>query len=438
MESEKMTNRRGFSLVEIMVTIAVSTLVLSGIVLTFNRITASANNAARGSSLTNTTRGLADLIKYDLQSAGRGIADLSALDIRYRFTPEYSGWESGDPEPEPYFYGIEDLIFNQTDETTEIILHTFDYDYSASGKGKNPTFVIAFDDDENWPDTGAYVGPVYLASNSQADLEGLANGDIIIFYKQHVFAEASAFEDHAIWNAGIVDVDGNPDNEALILQVGTVGDITAESHALGLDFEAAVTFQYGPIFDNNPPDTNRLNTRWEKPAETFSTGMSDTLGIPKNTFLGRKLGDGNSFNRIHYYVTRASDDDPIVLIRSVNGVEQVVATGVTDFSIRLGIDVPLDLSPDSIDRKTHMDGYVSRLDSSAWTRGFEDTVNPWASLSNADFKRVIGRHAIAAEVSFTQESLEGDTAEKDGHNRSRTFVQQFTIANAKLPMSGNY
>jgi len=126
------------------------------------------------------------------------------------------------------------------------------------------------------------------------------------------------------------------------------------------------------------------------------------------------------------------------MIRAINGVEQVVATNVTDFSIRLGIDVPLDLTPDSIDRKTHMDGYVSRLDGTAWTRGFEDTVNPWASITNAEFKRIIGRHAIAAEVTFAQESLEKDTGEKDSPSRSRSFVQQFTIANAKLPMSGNY
>jgi hypothetical protein len=204
-----------------------------------------------------------------------------------------------------------------------------------------------------------------------------------------------------------------------------------------LDFEASITVQYGPIFDNNPPDTNRLTTKWEKPAEVFSTGMSDTLGIPKTTFLARKLGDGDSFSRIHYYVTRASDDDPVVLVRASNGVEQVVATGVTDFSIRLGIDVPLDTNPSAVQR-ANMDGYVSRLDSSAWSRGYEDTVNPWSSLSNADFKRIIGRHTVAAEVTFTQQSLQTDTAEKDAPHRTRSFVQQFTIPNAKLPMSGNY
>jgi hypothetical protein len=84
-----------------------------------------------------------------------------------------------------------------------------------------------------------------------------------------------------------------------------------------------------------------------------------------------------------------------------------------------------------------MDGYVSRMDSSAWTRGYEDPTNSW-SLSNSDFKRVIGRHTVAAEVTFTQESLHNDTAEKDTPNRTRSFVQQFTIPNAKLPMSGNY
>ena len=423
------SRRSGFSIVEVLTTVAVTTVVMAGVVVTFNRITRSANNATRGSDLTNSTRGLGDMLRYDFAMAGKGINDLNALNIRHRFTDAFSGRQTGDPEPEPFLYGIAD-VSEDANGFSEISLHWFDYDLTAGDSARNPTFIAS----GVWLTGATQTGPVILQSNNTDALDGLESGDMLLFYKLHIFNQEDSFQTSAIWNAGITDNNGDPANEAIVLQVDQVIDPTLG--LLGFSDLAGVkivTFTDGTVFSNTFPTDNILDIAFEDYIGGLTSKLDATLNMPNYVFLARKLGDKNSFNRVQYKVDRESSTDPWVLLRTHNGVEEVVATRVTQFQVRLGLDVPIGRTPGAVDRDD-MDGYVTSLNPASWTGGFADSSSNWGSLTTSQFVQIIGRHTIAATVSFTQESAVKDTGDADQSVKQRSFVRIYPTSNNTLPM----
>ena len=420
----------GFTLLEVMVAVAITAVVLAGVVTTFSNVTKSTRNAARASDLTNSSRGLAHLLEYDFASAGKGLGDINALNIHYKFTHPDDGGIVNEPVPDTTLYGVTDLTVDG-DGFSEVVLQWFDYDLAGVAANKNPTFIVDFSAIQlGLTPIEDYDGTAYLISNKAEHLDEVKVGDIFLFYKNTVFADSEKFETDAIWNAGIVDDLGSPANGAVILQVESVG--TAEDDVTSLGggeyFDrVAVTFSNSRIFDRTLGASLANPTLFTTYAMEMSTEIKDEMRLPEATYLARKLGDGDSFHRVHYRVegsgaTRA-------LVRDHNGQEEVVATGVNEFLVSIGVDVP-EKDPDAVVRDD-MDGFVTSMSSSSWVTQLSDM----GSLSAEQFKRLVGRHAIGAQVYFSQQSLAGDTGDSDSDHKERSFVQQFRILNNSLPVA---
>jgi hypothetical protein len=142
--------------------------------------------------------------------------------------------------------------------------------------------------------------------------------------------------------------------------------------------------------------------------------------------LARYLGDAGSFNRVAYYIQRGTaPGDPDVLVRNHNGELAALATEVEEFTVRIGIDSDAGVGPESV-TASMADGLISRVNQTDnWTTGQEQD-SRWDGLSIEEFKQILGRHAIQAEVTFTQASskVDGD----------RSFSQIYRIANGGLPL----
>ncbi len=435
----KNRNYSGFSLVELMTTIAVVGVVMVGVIATFSRINSSTKNASRGLDITNSTQGIQELLKHDFGKAGKGISDLAALNFHYKFSPSFVQ----ETTPSPFLYGVADLDYDSMSGSSEVTLQWFDYSLSAANEGRNPTFLMAFDTGESWDATGLYTGPVHILSNNSTYLNEIESGDIFVFYRYQIFTEASEFaEGAAIWNSNVVDEAGNPVNSAVVLQIGTVTspiDVAQPAeHGIDLDFQVTATLAPSTFFDNDL-SANPVVTPYVKMSRTFPSALIDendgALRFPASAYLARKLGNSSGFHRVHYRVEDSSQGEKI-LVRNENGRREIVATGVTKFEVYIGIDTANGMQPDAI-QNTDIDGYVSSMSRPSWTRGLSDPDNGWG-VSEEEFKIILGRHAMAAEVHFTQQSTFRDSADQDtggeGNRKIRSFVQQFRIWNNGLPM----
>ena len=423
--------KSGFSLVEMMTAIAITTVVMTGVVVTFSRVTKSADNAERSSAITNTSRGLADILRSDFIAAGKGFSDLKALDIHFRFGP---GFRVSGSRSDLLMYGIADLYYKPDDTTSEIILHYFDYDIR-----ENPTFI--FHTEETWGESGTttYTEGYVISSDVGAldEIQGIEDG-IWLIYKYDWLVKA-AEDGMTIWNTGYNGDD--PLNHGIILQAGTTGVVETGAYAdhyLGddpdtgdsLGSQMKLNFSDGPIFSNDLGG-NAIKTPLVKAANsvpaTLDRGPDGShYRFPEGYWLARYLGDGNSFNRISYYIQRGSaPGDPDVLIRDHNGEIAALATEVEEFTVNIGIDSDVGIGPTFV-TKAMADGLISRVgDVDNWTTGQEQDAR-WDSLSVHEFKQILGRHAIQAEVTFTQVShkVDGD----------RSFVQLYRIVNGSLPL----
>ena len=121
--------KKGFTLTEMMTTLLVTSIVMAGVVVTFNKVTTSADNAARSADLTNSARGLAALLASDFANAGRGFSDLNALDIRFQYHEDFYIFPTGSTK-DLNMYAISDLAFDESKGLSEITLNWFDYDIS--------------------------------------------------------------------------------------------------------------------------------------------------------------------------------------------------------------------------------------------------------------------------------------------------------------------
>ena len=426
---------RGFSLVEVLITVAITTVVMAGLVTTFAQVTKGVNNATRKTAQTNSVRGLSEMLRHDLSAAGSGVGDLRAYNTHFVLSEDVTGIDPGGSNADdlaPFFYGIDDLAYDvvNTKLFSSITLQWFDFDYT--GTDSMPIF---FASDYEWDAGGTYTGPMQLATNNENHLDNLESGDIMIFYKLRLMLEAGLYKDNVIWNAGLTDLDGNPDGEAIILQVATV-TAGGTGGFSDLTYKGEVTFKSDGVFMNSFSQIDdRMKTMIEDNSGTLIGNLSDEGHPPKWAFVGRKLGGAGSFHRVRYHVEYATEMKAYVLLRSSNvgttSYDEVVATDIYEFEIRLGLDVPVGTAPDAVLR-ADMDGYVSSADGTRWTMG--TGTNPyglpgWGSLTNDQYKMMIGRHALVADLLFTQQV--DDVFE--GGKVKRSFRQQIRLPNNNLP-----
>ncbi len=419
----------GFSLVELLVAVGIAVVVLGGLVKTFSDITKSTANANRASDMTSVTRGVAQLLEYDLSQTGRGISDVSALNVHYKFIPPPTGIVD-EAVPQLSLYGLADL--DHDGSFSEVTLQWFDYDMAGTSGVSNPTFVVDFGDLQGLltDPLSNFNGSAMLISNNLAALRGVAEGDIFLFYKYRVFNEIEKFQTDAIWNAGLVDALGNSDIEAFILQIGSVQTPDTDTSGLGMDYEMEITFSDDSIFERDL-GSYAAETLFRAYSLVLTTEVRTELKLPSALFLARKLGDSDSFNRVNYFVESRGGNN--VLIRSHNGVEEVVATNVAKFDVSAGLDVT-NKAPDDI-LIEDMDGYVTALDADFWAMSFSD----WGgSMTVEEYRRILGRHTMAVQVDFSVESLTKDFSDADaggsGGHKIRSFSRQFRLWNNSMPI----
>lgn len=432
----KRNYEKGFSLVELMATVAITTLVLAGVVTTFGRIASSSKNTSKSAALTNSTRGLSGLLASDFASAGRGFSDLLLINIRYQFSESFYTF-GPDEERSPYMYAITDLRYDQTTESSEITMNYFDYDLRRS-----PSFCFlpseAETDEEDW---GTATRTTYeggrLYSSTVESFDQVKEGDIFLIYPLVAFVEAPDKE-KTPWNnyAGRID--------AVILQVSQVSEVQGGEEGgtdhMGLSAMMEITFGDGPIFsnkldavlENDEPITDKV---------TFTEGLERKTGYAMDgkTWVARRLGNADSFSRITYEVIAGDEAEGTqVLARRRNGTPDLVATDVQTFKVQLGLDIDPTLTADMTQmERADMDGRVSRMTAGFWTYG-KDIDNAWDSTSEDDFRIAIGRHALQAEVEFLQMgSLDTTEQDAEGENftQRRGFIQQYRIRNMTAPIS---
>jgi len=431
-----MQKTRGYSLVEILVTLAVTSLVLAGLVSTFTTVSQGINNTTKKSSQTNTLRGLSEMMRKDFAAAGQGVSDLNAYNIRYVLSSGFTGInnDDGSADRPRYFYGVHDVDFEPVSgkDFSSVTLQWFDYKY-ASGADR-PTFFVS---DYQWEDSGTYVGPLVLSTSDPDHIDDLQSGDIMVFYKLRVMYDQDAYAADAgpaIWNAGH-ETDGFPDNEAIILQIDSITQ-GASGGFDDLDYKVQITFKSDGLFYNNFPDPEeRMQTR----IPVQSGNLADKIDKghpPPQSFIARKLGDEESYRRVVYSIRKMDSSNNYVLIRSSNvgttSYEELVATNVSDFRVRLGLDLAVGIEPGLVQR-SDVDGYVTLTDNTAWTMSYtyNPGLPPWptSDIDLDDFRTVIGRHTLTADVLFTQKA-----DDKLDSSVVRTFRQQFRVLNNTLPM----
>ena len=430
------SRRRAFSIVELLVTIAVTTLVLGGVMVTFNKINRTTKNAVKGNELTANAQSLWTVLREDLANAGKGFNDIGILDLHYKYNPSFVL----DNSEAPILFPIE-YLQGGSGLDSEIIINRFDYDFAQSS---TPTFIAAFDDPDA-ADGSATPGGIRVFSNTASQLDGVKIGDIFAVYKYGMIADTEAYQraqetGGTVWQfLNDTSSTPRPKNEAMILQVTSlngpnrinVGEEQRMQSVLELGFGD------GDIFINNltgnVANTDLTDTIAGDIMETGNTIASSILpspssGITKispNFLFARKLGDSRSFHRIRYYVDEV--DGKKVLVRSDNGEEQILLAGLNDFKIQIGLDIPNGVATQDL-ASNQMDGYVTSQDPDQWILDFGD----WA-LSAAETRRVVGRHAVAAIVEVEFESNQYDDAVGDSPVRRRRRVHQQFRLGTTLP-----
>ena len=134
-----------------------------------------------------------------------------------------------------------------------------------------------------------------------------------------------------------------------------------------------------------------------------------------SVLIARKLGNAGSFNSIRYYVD--GDDN---LIRDQNGVETVIAGGVTNFEIQIGLDTTAPTAGGVL--AADLDGYVSRsFTADPFARWIDD-------IGGADDAELVGRHAIGIHFLLEHEVSKEDVQLEE--KKTIRFESQVRLGNS--------
>ncbi len=428
--------RSGFSLTELMLALLLTLIIGTGLMVTFKSIRSTTSDSIRANDITTSLKSLSNQLRYDFSNAGRGFTDLSLYNIQYQFMNDFIN----EPNVGKNFHGITDHT-READGNSAITLQWFDYEINRGAESITPTFVFSFANPAvtNPLDAGS------LHSNNVNALNGVQEGDIFLVYSiapmltsntsQYLRDEASK---PAPWNNPALGPSTTVGNNAVLVQVNAVGAITPPATS-SLQNERAVTFGAvaGTIFSNNFPGGGL--TRGMDPAVTLTNASALTdasLAISSNgavtspQFLARKLGNSNNFHRVTYYVETAASGRKTLMRQHNNDDPEVIAINIDNFQISLGFDVDPAIAPANVllaDQNGSVNANISEPDSywiedsSAYPNGLDD------------YHVFVGRHAVAAKVSFTQSSLTDSWTGGPSQPVQRSFEQQFRI-NSFLPM----
>ncbi|MCB1042035.1 MAG: prepilin-type N-terminal cleavage/methylation domain-containing protein [Acidobacteria bacterium] len=414
---------KAFTLIEILIGMALSLIVIAGVAAAFNVINSGARNAARSSDLTNNIRGVFQILQNDLYKASQGVGDLNPLQIHFN-NPTLTS--------EELFFGISSL--DDDSGNSEFVIQYFDYDMLAGGDDTNPTFVV------DWPgSTGPELWPPAIPNlilmSSLPNDPGLANlqpGDILLIYcvnavynvsvDQYINSlGATAFTDESHFT------DGGIGNGAMLVQVADREETNPDPQFVC--YESAVRVALGgPVFVND--FGGNVRTPYTEPDPFYSCPLNflqSDDGSKKgrirpagDTWLARKLGRQAAYHRVTYRL------DANTLIREENGVDMILASNVTAFDLEVGLDVV----PGSGDR---WDGSVSVADPASWFSDMDD-IDPDRDSARA----YMGRHTVSVRASVSFESLMTDTSDTGaggtGGTKIRSMANQFRIKNQHLPI----
>ncbi|PIE02808.1 MAG: hypothetical protein CSA81_05680 [Acidobacteria bacterium] len=434
--------RKGFSLIELMVTLLISILLVGGFVLAMNNISTGTRNAARSTDLTNLSRGVFKLMQSDLYNVSRGISDLNMYQIHIN-----SDVAAAD---ENLFWGITDL--------------------SSTGAGNSAIEFQWFNYHKRYVDAAGktYTVPSYLSNNTFAVIDRLAGaskpwdnvipnltimstivndpeiqdikvGDYFLIYNPNLLYDEDnnnldTLHDQTNSHTGLLKED-DFENGAMILQVTQVADAPVppgysdtDCGAAGFGYNSAKDLRFGGTTFSNALGSNVPKCDYTRPVEPcvgkFFTTSTDLVTQPRTapgTWLARKLGSGTStredYNRVRYY--RNGD----TLLRDHNGNTMIVASNVEHFEVQIGMDVT--------DTIQDWDGAVYPGEPGRWISKFEDLTG-----GNSQYRRaMVGKHALAVKViiKFRSQMKDLQDTSGDGYKR-RTFEQVIHLKNSHLPM----
>lgn len=409
--------RRAYSLVELLVGITISFLIIGGLLVTFNAVNTGVKNANRSNDLTQQTRNVFQLLNADLFAAGRGIGDLTSLQVHFNH-PRASAAEA-------FFYPI--VLQPKVNGSSQIVIQWFEYDFF-----NNPTFMVIN------VDPGALAGTTLtnvptrfdLFTNDPADpaLAQVAVGDLLLLYDPEVFYEIDRHKDlhdqvnpDYSWDEAVIG------NGAMILEVTGV----AQNLANGI---VSVSVGTGAAFGLPalPPENGYRFTGSADPNTAVNTAATQgrarfQFRPPTGAWVARKLSDTNGFRRIRYFVNNTG-----ALIRQDEGVGQpvvsVLATNVTNFEFRVGTDIldPLSAADQDVD---------------AWDNAVsdDDLDDYWLDQgSSVQDVTLAGRHPVAIQVSLTIEGLTADLQESAAAGTAvfnlRTFAKHYKLRNVHTPL----
>ncbi len=419
--------QKAFSLLEVLLGLALSLIVIAGVAALFSGINSGVRNSARSSDLTNNVRGVFQILQHDVYMASRGIGDLNLYQFHFN-NPNVSN--------ENLFYGLANL--HDDDGDSELEVQYFDYDFS-SGAG-NPTFAV------DWPgSTGGELWPsdipeVNLMSTIDGDpaIGSIAVGDVFVFYRSNALFELGIEQLVENLQAGPyfderTPEDGGLGNGGFIVQVSSV-EATAPESPYNCDgapggYLSAARVQFGGPSFSSDLSANPVLTNYTEPINDQKCPVSffrDDLAASgwvrpaSGLWLARKVGSGANYHRITYSVQNET------LIRTENGQPVILASNVKEFIIEAGMDIrPL--------QGDDWDGAVSVLEPDFWITNM-DTLAGDREQSRA----YLGRHALAVRTSITFESLFDDLTDSaaggTGRTKTRTLSNQFRIKNQHLPL----
>lgn len=428
--------RSGFSLTELMLALLLTVIIGTGLMVTFKSIRAATSDSIRANGITTSLKSLSNQLRYDFSNAGRGFTDLSLYNIQYQFMNDFIN----EPNAGKNFYGITDHT-READGNSAITLQWFDYEINRGPTSITPTFLFSFAN----PGVTNPLDAGNLHSNSVNALTDVQEGDIFLVYSiapmltsntsQYLRDEATK---PAPWNNPALNPNTTVGNNAVLVQANAVGAITPPADS-SLQNARAVTFGAvaGTVFNNNFPGGGL--TRGMDPSATLTNAAALTLAnlsvdgsgaITQPQFLARKLGNSNNFHRVTYYVETAPSGRKTLMRQHNNDDPEVIAVNIDNFQISLGFDVDPSIAPADVllaDQNGSVNANVNEPDS-FW---IEDGTAYPGSLE--DYHIFVGRHAIAAKVSFTQSSLTDSWTGGPSQPVQRSFEQQFRV-NSFLPM----
>lgn len=414
--------KRAFSMVEMMVAVMIMTLIMGGVTVAFVRMNEALDDTRKGTDLTNSSRGLFQLLSQDISSAGRGFNDLTGFEMRYNLNTSFgSGGDQG------MLYGISDVSHDGA--FSSFTLNWFNFDLTGGAATKHPSFVVHNPDGLG---AGTSIDWLNFYSNDQTLLGEVEVGDVFVIYRFDTLKMTDELTEANPWN----DVNFDAANDAMIAEVASITPplVTPDgAEESVLTYQSTVTFGGSVFLDSysfDPvetvmPEIGTFENNVAAKMRDTSDGDSKNPAYfpPKSVFIARRLGSAKDFNRVSYYVDQTGSSN--ALIRERNGFVEIVAIGITKFDVLVGIDGVPGVAPGSMVYGQN-DGNISILDEDQWVRSGAE----WG-VSGGDWETLIGRHAQSLWIQMEMEgqSVQTTAAGSQDARKKRGFSEIFRLKN---------